>query len=245
VKAGEVLGVIGPNGAGKTTLIDAITGFARAEGDVIVLGHNVGRASVRRRARAGIGRTFQNLELFEDMTVRENLLAACDDQRLTAYLTDMVRPGSASLPPNAAALTEWFGLSGVLDRPVMALPQGVQRELSIARALVAEPAVLCLDEPTAGLIESEREAVVKVIRRVADEFNIAIFIVEHNLDVIGALCDELHVLDFGETVASGDPQEVLHSDMVRTVYLGEGFVSESEPASRMLQQAPEAREVER
>jgi ABC-type branched-subunit amino acid transport system ATPase component/branched-subunit amino acid ABC-type transport system permease component len=231
VKAGQVLGIIGPNGAGKTTLIDAITGFARAEGDVTVLGHDVGRASVRRRARAGVGRTFQNLELFEDMTVRENLLAASDDQRLTAYFTDMAWPGSASLPRTAAAVAEWCGLTGLLDRPVMDLPQGTQRTLSIARALVAEPAALCLDEPTAGLMESERAAVVDVIRRVADEFNIAVFIVEHNLDVIGALCDELLVLDFGETVASGEPHAVLASDVVRAAYLGGGTFSIAAAAS--------------
>ena len=221
VAAGRILGVIGPNGAGKTTLIDAITGFCRqTSGSIVLAGDDVGRWSIRRRARAGLGRTFQNLELFSDLSVRENLLAATDTRGPAAFLTGWIRPGSTRLTGAAADAAVLLGLRDVLDTKITELPQGTQRLVAVARALAARPLVLCLDEPAAGLSESERVAMRTAIRAVVDELHIGVLLVEHNVDVVAGLCDEVVVLDFGKVIAAGPPAEVLASDVVRRAYLG-------------------------
>jgi ABC-type branched-subunit amino acid transport system ATPase component/branched-subunit amino acid ABC-type transport system permease component len=240
VRRGEILGVIGPNGAGKTSLVDTITGFARkTEGSIHLSGHEVSRWSIRRRARAGLGRTFQNLELFSDLTVRENLLAAHDRRSLAAYLSGWVRPGSDRLTGSAAEAMTLLGLEACLDSEIHTLPQGTQRLVAVARALAAQPRVLCLDEPAAGLDQAERDAMSRAIRLVVRRLGLAVLIIEHNIDVVAGLCDRLLVLDFGKMVASGIPGEVLSSDIVRRAYLGEG----SEPQSaRSADYAEEARQ---
>jgi sulfate-transporting ATPase len=223
VRQGEILGVIGPNGAGKTSLVDAITGFAsKTEGSIHLGGHEVSGWSIRRRARAGLGRTFQNLELFSDLSVRENLLAAHDRRSLAAYLSGWVRPGSDHLTGSAAEAATLLGLEACLDSEINTLPQGTQRLVAVARALAAKPRVLCLDEPAAGLDQAERDAMSRAIQLIVHRLGLGVLIIEHNIDVVAGLCDRLLVLDFGKVVAGGVPGDVLSSDIVRRAYLGEG-----------------------
>jgi ABC-type branched-subunit amino acid transport system ATPase component/branched-subunit amino acid ABC-type transport system permease component len=223
VRAGEVVGVIGPNGAGKTSLIDAITGFARkGDGAVRLEGEEVSKWSIRRRARHGLGRTFQNLELFSDLTVRENLLVAHDKRGVNAYITGWVRPGSDRLTGAAAEAVYLLGLEPWLETEIHTLPQGTRQLVAVARALAAQPQVLCLDEPAAGLDQAERDAMSRAIRLVVQRLRIGVLLIEHNIDVVSGLCDRVFVLDFGAVVASGSPADVLASDIVRTAYLGTG-----------------------
>ena len=223
VRAGEILGVIGPNGAGKTSLIDTITGFARqTDGSIRLGGDDISGWTIRRRARAGLGRTFQNLELFSDLTVRENLLAAHDPRGAAPYLTGWIRPGSDRLTGAAAQAAALLGLGACLGSEIRTLPQGTQRLVAVARALAARPRVLCLDEPAAGLGETERDAMSRAIRLVVERLRVGVLLIEHNIDVVAGLCDRLLVLDFGKVVAGGLPGEVLASDIVRAAYLGTG-----------------------
>jgi sulfate-transporting ATPase len=226
VRQGEILGVIGPNGAGKTSLIDTITGFARRTGGSVHLGGDeISGWSIRRRARGGLGRTFQNLELFSDLTVRENLLAAHDRRGLAAYLSGWVRPGSDRLTGAAAQAAALLGLEDCLGSEIHTLPQGTRRLVAVARALAAQPRVLCLDEPAAGLDQAERDAMSHAIRLVVQRLGLGVLIIEHNIDLVAGLCDRLLVLDFGKVVSSGLPDEVLSTDVVRRAYLGDAHES--------------------
>jgi sulfate-transporting ATPase len=239
VRQGEILGVIGPNGAGKTSLIDTITGFARQTGGSIHLGsRDISGWSIRRRARAGLGRTFQNLELFSDLTVRENLLAAGDPRSVGAYLSGWVRPGSGRLTGTAAQAVELLGLEACTGSEVHTLPQGTQRLVAVARALAAQPRVLCLDEPAAGLDQAERDAMSRAIRLIVRELRVGVLLIEHNIDVVAGLCDRLLVLDFGRAVTGGLPGEVLASGIVRRAYLG---IADEPRSARPADLAEEAR----
>jgi ABC-type branched-subunit amino acid transport system ATPase component/branched-subunit amino acid ABC-type transport system permease component len=221
VTQGRILGVVGPNGAGKTSLIDALTGFCPiTSGSVFLEGADITRWRVTRRARAGLGRTFQNLELFVELTVRENLLAAADRRDLWAYFWNVVRPGSRSLSDEAELAARILGIEDFLDRPTRDLPTGTQRLVAIARAVAARPRVLCLDEPSAGLNEQERHSFVTALQTLVQAFELGILVVEHNVDVVSELCHEVLVLDFGQVAASGPTTEVLQSEVVRAAYLG-------------------------
>lgn len=219
---GSVLGVVGPNGAGKTTLIDAITGFCRTQSGEILLGKTeVGQWSAVKRARNGLGRTFQNLELFVDLTVRENLLAASDRRDTWAFASNFIRPGSRELSGWIDSCVDLLGIGSFLESAVDELPQGSQRLVAIARAVAIGPKVVCLDEPTAGLNGHERILVSKAIRTIVDELSIAALLIEHNVDVVSSVCDRTLALDFGRIIAEGPTQEVLQSDQVRAAYMGQ------------------------
>ncbi|MDQ0382685.1 ABC transporter permease subunit [Amycolatopsis thermophila] len=220
VVGGAVIGVIGPNGAGKTSLIDSITGFATASGSVSLGGRELIGLSATKRSRAGLTRTFQNLELFVDLTVRENLLAAADRRDLLGYASGLIRSGPHELSGVAATAVALLGLEELLDRQVMDLPQGTQRIVAIARALASEPEVICLDEPTAGLSGTERAEVITAIRALVETAKIGVLLVEHNLDVVAGLCDTVVAIDFGRVIAQGAPEEVLGRPEVRQAYLG-------------------------
>jgi sulfate-transporting ATPase len=219
--AGRVLGVIGPNGAGKTSLIDALTGFARTTGGTVCLrGADITKSRAHVRARRGLGRTFQNLELFDDLSVRENILTALDTRSRLRYVTDLFRPGRRRLSSAAQAAVDMLGLAGDLDTVVADLPQGRRRMAAIARLVAAEPAAIMLDEPAAGLSGTERETASALFRALAADFGAAVLLVEHNIDVVSATCDDLVVLNFGQVIASGPAAEVLRDPVVREAYLG-------------------------
>jgi len=223
VAPGKVLGLIGPNGAGKTSLIDAVTGFTKAApGSVLRLdGEDISRWSATRRARAGMGRSFQSLELFEDSTVLENLRAASDPRDLGSYLRDLVWPVDVPLPDNVISTIREFELAEDLDRMVEDLPYGRRRLLAMARAVATESSVLLLDEPAAGLGDAETAELAHLVGRLAREWGIAVLLVEHDMNFVMAVCDELVVLDFGRQIASGPPASVRNDPAVIAAYLGE------------------------
>ncbi|MFG2129087.1 ATP-binding cassette domain-containing protein [Streptomyces sp. NPDC048751] len=222
VEPGRVVGLIGPNGAGKTSAIDAVTGFTRAASGSVRLGdRDVTRVPVHRRALAGLSRSFQSLELFEDMTVLDNLYAACDRPGRWARLTDLIRPGSRPLPAHVLVAVREFGLQDSLDRPVGDLSYGDRRLLAIARAVAASPSVLLLDEPAAGLSDEETRELAHLVRRLAEDWGMGVLLVEHDVDMVMSVCDQVVVLDFGHRICAGAPEEVRRDPAVRAAYLGD------------------------
>jgi sulfate-transporting ATPase len=240
VAPGEIIGLIGPNGAGKTTLIDAVTGFVRpAAGQIRLGGETLTRAPAHRRARAGIGRSWQSLELFEDVDVFENLQIASDRITWIDNLTALVRPGRARLSPSAAAAIRDFALADDLERLPEDLPYGRRRLVGIARAVALNPSILLLDEPAAGLSDTESGELAQLLRRLASEWGMGILLIEHDVDLVLGVCDRIVVLDFGKQIATGTPAEIRTDPAVVRAYLGEdqdgdataeGTAEASEPA---------------
>ena len=221
LQPGEVVGLIGSNGAGKTTLIDAVTGYVSpSSGTVLLDDHAIDAWSPRQRAMAGIGRSFQSLELFESLTVSENLQAACDPPGRRRYLTDLIHPGRARLAPGAVAVVHEFGLQDELARRPDELPYGRRRLVAIARAIANAPSVLLLDEPAAGLDREERAELGRLVRRLADDWGLAVLLVEHDVSLVLGTCDRVMVLDFGVKIAEGAPDEVARDPAVLASYLG-------------------------
>jgi sulfate-transporting ATPase len=222
VSPGRITGLIGPNGAGKTTLIDAVTGFtAAASGSFTLNGEDIRSWSVVRRARAGVSRSFQSLELFEDSTVLGNLRAASDPRDGLSYLRDLVYPITPPLPASVVAAIREFQLEHDLDRQVQDLPYGQRRLLAIARAVATQPSVLLLDEPAAGLGDAETKELATLVRRLADDWGMAVLLIEHDVQFVMSVCDHIVVLDFGKQIAEGPPELVRNDPAVVGAYLGE------------------------
>ena len=206
--AGEITGLIGPNGAGKTTLFNVVAGLvAPQSGRVLVDGRDVTRLAPYRRARRGLARTFQRLELFGLLTVRENV-------ELAASVRGDRRPGR-----DADAALELAGLAGVAGSRADELPTGTARRVELARALATGPRVLLLDEPASGQDEAETEAFRQVLLTVAGE-GVSIVLVEHDVHLVMGTCHTVHVLDFGRVLAVGTPREVQGDQAVLDAYLG-------------------------
>jgi ABC-type branched-subunit amino acid transport system ATPase component/branched-subunit amino acid ABC-type transport system permease component len=221
IRPGEVLGLIGPNGAGKTTLLDAVTGFTRAAaGRVILDGTDQTRRSPVARARAGISRAFQSLELFEDLTALENIVAATDPTSRACYARDLIRPAPLHLGAAVLDAIQEFHLGQDLDRLASELPYGRRRLLAIARAVASGPSVLLLDEPAAGLSGEETRELALIVRRLAKEWGMAILLIEHDVEFVLNACDELVVLNFGRVISRGTPAGVRHDPAVVEAYLG-------------------------
>ncbi|WP_309060677.1 ABC transporter ATP-binding protein [Streptomyces sp.] len=209
-EAGRVTGLIGPNGAGKSTLFDVVSGLRRPlTGRVLLDGHDVTREDPARRARRGLSRTFQHLELFGRLTVRDNLLVAAE-----------LGPGRRHAAHAADRVLARLGLTDRGDAPADALPTGVARLVEVARALVLEPKVLLLDEPAAGQDAEETGRFADLLRSLAGE-GTAVLLVEHDMSLVMTVCDEVHVLDLGTVVASGPPARIRHDKTVLAAYLGE------------------------
>jgi len=222
VSPGEIVGLIGPNGAGKTTLMDAVTGFTKADaGKVTLDGQPIDKWTPERRARAGIGRSWQGVELFNELSVSDNLLVASDRHRGYHYATDLVHPGRQPRSAVMERVVADFQLEQWLDLRPPSLPYGIQHLVGIARAICAEPAVLLLDEPAAGLDREERTEVAETIRRICTEQGIGILLVEHDVPLVMRTCDRIVVLDFGNKIAEGSPQEVAENPRVVEAYLGD------------------------
>ena len=239
LRPAHVHGVIGPNGAGKTTLIDAITGFVNpAQGRIELDDEEITHRSVARRAQLGIARSFQGLDLFESMTVRENLLAAGDRRDLWAIVTNLLRPGRQMLTPAAAAAVEAFHLGEVLDSRPTDLPYGQRRLVAIARAVATGAPVLLLDEPAAGLGAGEADDLCAAIRRLADDWGLSMLLVEHNVELVLQACDEVTVLDFGHIIGHGTPEEIRNDPAVVRAYLGDDHPGPWSPQSRTTASVP-------
>jgi ABC-type branched-subunit amino acid transport system ATPase component/branched-subunit amino acid ABC-type transport system permease component len=219
---GEIVGLIGPNGAGKTTVLDALSGFNRNyAGSITVMGRVVDKDHASERAGSGLRRTFQSIELFDDLSVYENLLVASERHRLRGYVMDIARPTRAALPVEVEALVEEFSLREVLRRRPGELPYGQRRLVGIAQAAAVPCSVLMLDEPAAGLDSAESLELAEVIRQFAKTRGAAVLLVEHDFEMVMGLCDRIVVLDFGEVIATGTPAEIRANDRVRAAYLGE------------------------
>jgi sulfate-transporting ATPase len=226
IRPGEILGLIGPNGAGKSTLVEVVSGFQPAtSGTVLLDGHPIDRLSPARRARVGIGRTFQSLELFEDMTVLENVRAAADACPFHRYVTDLAWPRRRPLAAAVEATLVHLGLEPLLDRKPAELDHARRRLVAVARALAARPAVLLLDEPAAGLDEHEASELARLIGGVARQWGIGVLVVEHNVDFVFDLCDRIVALA-GHVIASGPPREVRQDGALITAYLGDDLESD-------------------
>jgi ABC-type branched-subunit amino acid transport system ATPase component len=237
--SGELVGLIGPNGAGKSTLIDVVTGFQRAaEGTVLLDGRPVDRLGPARRARAGISRSFQSVELFDDMTVLENLHTAADRVAPWHYAADLVWPRQGRPAAAMTAAIGVFRLEAVLDRRPPELDYGKRRLVAIARALSAAPALLLLDEPAAGLGQRERRELSELLRHVSAEWGIGVLLVEHDVEMVFTTCDRVVVMDQGRVIANGPAAEVRRSSAVVAAYLGS---AEGEQAAGSGQPEPEPR----
>jgi branched-chain amino acid transport system ATP-binding protein len=215
VPEGEVTGLIGPNGAGKTTLFNVITGLQPPNAGKVVLDDNdITTTKPHRRARLGIGRTFQRLETFGTLSVRDNVLVAAEMRR--GWSRERFKPGQL-----ADELIERVGLTAVSSERVDKLPTGTQRLVELARALATKPRVVLLDEPSSGLNEAETDQLAELLRELADT-GLGILLVEHDMGLVMSACHHIHVLDFGRIIAFGSPEEVQANPIVRAAYLGEG-----------------------
>jgi len=226
VPKGRVVGLIGPNGAGKTTLINNISGLDHPNsGAILFEGVDLCKAPPHVVTRAGIARTYQNIRLFGEMTVLENLLIGQHGRgRATvfealAYLP-RYRREEAALRERARTLLERFQLERFAHMRASALPYGDQRRLEMARALATGPKLLLLDEPTAGMNPAETSALGEQVLRLRDE-GMTILVIEHDMSLIRQVCDEIYVLNFGQIIAHGDPDEISHNPLVIEAYLGE------------------------
>jgi branched-chain amino acid transport system ATP-binding protein len=217
VEDGQLVGLIGPNGAGKTTFLDAITGFVPASGRVILAGEDLRGLSSHARARRGLARTWQNAELFDDLSVAENLAVASRSRGRRANRNGIAEAlGSAEVARKALATV---GLDWARDELPAALSHGERKLIGVARALVAGPRVLCLDEPAAGQDGWERERLRSLLRRVADE-GTAILLIDHDMDLVFGVCNRIVVLNFGQVIATGSPETLRRDPAVVSAYLG-------------------------
>ena len=225
VDAGEPVGLIGPNGAGKTTYFNCLLGMLRLdEGRVTFNGRDITRMPVYKRARLGFGRTFQRVELFTGTTVRDHLLVAERARhgtgRLWKDLLNLARP-TAKEHARTDGTLELLGLLDVADTPIESLSLGRARLVELGRALMTDPALLLLDEPSSGLDQSETMELVTTLQSVQRERGTAILLVEHDVEMVQAFARRLYVLDFGEVIASGPTESVMEDEAVRKAYLGE------------------------
>lgn len=227
VAEGTITALIGPNGAGKTTLLNVVSGLVSGcAGGVELVGRDMTRAPAWVRARAGVVRTFQNLEVFTTMSVLENVMTGAHRVERYGVLQALFKtPGYFLGEGRCRSLAEerlrFVGLEAEADAPAGDLPYGRQRLLELARALAANPQLLLLDEPAAGLNTRETQALAGLIRRIRDELGITVAIVEHDMDLIMGVSDAVTVLHFGRVIAAGTPAEVQKNPEVVAAYLGE------------------------
>jgi len=211
---GHVVGLIGPNGAGKTTLFNVITGLqASTTGRVLIDGTDVTKASPTNRARKGLARTFQRLELFTMLTVRENIGVAADIHRRWAHI-------KIDVDAQVDEIIDRVGLRSVADTRVTALPTGQGRLVELGRALACQPRVMLLDEPAAGQNDSETERFGRLLLDLAEE-GMAVLLVEHDMKLVMEVCDRINVLNYGQVLAVGSPTEIQAHPAVREAYLGD------------------------
>ena len=221
VNPGEIVGLIGPNGAGKTTLIDAACGFVRpAQGTVVLGGQDIGNTAPHARARLGLVRSWQTLELFEVLTVAENLLAAADKRDVVSYFKDLVHPGRPATTAAIERAIEDFDLNDILDKYPTDLSYAQRHLVGIARAVVSSASVLMLDEPAAGLDERSTDELIALLKGLARDRGVGILLVEHDVPLVMKVCDRVVVLEQGKVLAEGSPQEMRADRRVVDAYLG-------------------------
>ena len=222
----EISGLIGPNGAGKTTIFNLLTSvYQPTRGGILVKGVNTKGMTTAKVNRLGVARTFQNIRLFNDMTVLDNVKVGMHNSIKCGFISSLLR-----LPPyfkaekaankKAMELLEFMGLADVADAKAGSLPYGVQRRLEIVRALASDPAIILLDEPAAGMNPSETEELMHQIRRIRDTFQIAIFLIEHDMNLVMNVCEGIVVVNYGRIIAKGTPEQIKENPAVIEAYLG-------------------------
>lgn len=226
VRTGEIFGLVGPNGSGKTTLTNAITGFYPPnEGRIRLFGQDITGLQPHEVAHRGVARTFQNLALFNGMSVLDNILLGRHVHLKvgvwrTALYPWLSRADEISHRRKVEDIIDFMQLQGVRDEPVDVLPIGMKKRVELARALVAEPRLLILDEPMAGMNQEEKEYMARFVLDARDERGVSVLLIEHHMDIITGICDRMLVLSYGEVIDSGIPREVIVNPKVVQAYLG-------------------------
>ena len=227
INSGELVGLIGPNGAGKTTVFNLLTGvYQPTEGEFFLDGERMNGKKTYQVVRAGIARTFQNIRLFGQMTVEENVLVAFNESFSyhmggAIFRTPKFWKQEREMHAKAIDLLKIFGLEGLAETEAANLPYGAQRKLEIARALATGMKLLLLDEPAAGMNPNETKELMETIHFVRDEFDMTILLIEHDMKLVSGICEKLTVLNFGQVLAEGATGDVLHDLQVIKAYLGE------------------------
>jgi branched-chain amino acid transport system ATP-binding protein len=223
---GELTGLIGPNGAGKTTVFNLVCGvYHPTHGELRIEGRSLGRLYPHQVTAMGIARTFQNIRLWPEMTVLDNI-RVCHNYKLgygfldTIFQTSRYHTAEKGIGRRAREVLEIMGLRDHAEELAKNLPYGLQRKVEIARALILRPKLLLLDEPSAGMNLGEKEALIGLIRWIRKEFNLTIWLIEHEMRVVMNLCERIQVLDFGQTIAEGTPEEIQGNPRVVEAYLG-------------------------
>lgn len=220
VDDGTLVGLIGPNGAGKTTLIDSVTGIVASRGRILFRGDRIDRLPAHRRARRGLVRTFQSLELFDDITVRENLLVAAETLDWRTAVTAPLRfRANARSSARADEVLETLGIQDLADRLPDSLSLGERKLVTVGRALAGDPKLLLLDEPAAGLDSEASIELGGTLRRLVER-GLAMLLVDHDMGLVLDVCDYVYVLEFGRVIAKGTPREVSTDQRVIEAYLG-------------------------
>ena len=226
IQKGELYGLIGPNGAGKTTVFNLLTGVYKPDSGIIILdGENISGKSPIEINKAGIARTFQNIRLFKDMTVLDNVFIGNHLRIKSNVFSSIIRVPSyrkeeREMLEKSLYLLDRVGLLDEKDEKAHSLPYGKQRRLEIARALATEPKLLLLDEPAAGMNPQESKELMDFILNIKDEFDLTVFLIEHHMDVVMGICEDILVLDHGELIAQGDPETIQKDQRVIEAYLG-------------------------
>jgi len=226
IEEGNIMGLVGPNGAGKTSMFNMITGFYKpTNGSIIFNGKNIVRKKPSKITELGMARTFQNIRLFPTLTVLENVMSGMHSKTKQGFIGAIFRTPSQKKEEEliravAESALEFIGVSEYRNRQAKNLPYGLQRKVEIARALASQPKLLLLDEPAAGLNKGEREELIKLIHRIHQEYNLTIFIIEHDIGLVSKLADRVTVLDYGKKIAEGSPTEVFQNKLVIEAYLG-------------------------